>query len=952
MEVNKIALYRMARALLHNQIAVTRESIEKAVDIVIAVAPEVATREQLIRELESDFSVSISDGLIISDDTGHISWLPAKRSSHSWDFWKRYYTYLKDQKNFPEEVVNKLDVLTDQVLERIEDPTRPGIWDRRGLVVGQVQSGKTSHYTGVICKAVDAGYKFIVVLAGVHNSLRSQTQLRLDEGFLGVDSQIERAWKKNSNKIGAGLVSQQQLHVAYLTNSTEKGDFKKTVANQIGIPLGSQIPILLVVKKNVGVLKNLVTWLENQSTARDELGNPLLTDFPILVLDDEADFASINPNKSNNDSNGQLLSQQDVTSTNARIRQLLRMFTRSIYVGYTATPFANIFIHPDANADTTTLLKAQGQTTEVLIGQDLFPKHFILNLPAPSNYIGPIQVFGLESNFDGSNHKAPLPIIRDIDTFDTTVTAEKTSDHIAKFREKHDKSLTLVDLPPSLKHAIKAFVLTCAARAARGQSSEHNSMLIHVTRFVAVQDTLAELVNLELKKIQNRLLFGDGSRTDNILTELNLIWKSDFEPTSVAVASQLEDPRIELLNWSQLLPYLKNAASKITVKKINGTAQDILDYYGNPNGISVIAVGGDKLSRGLTLDGLSISYYLRASKMYDTLMQMGRWFGYRPGYADLCRLYTTEELIKWYKHITIASEELRSDFDDMVKFGQTPAEFGLKVRTHTGVMAITGAGKLRNGTRMQVSFSGRLMQSYIISSEPNHRTQNYQLVTNLVNNLKLPSKSKINHHIWSDTPSKVVIDFLQNLVGFPKTVDFTPTRIADFISNLNDDSELTNWTISLMNIGTKDITIANLPVGYSNRTLTLDKKSMKHVEASNRAFVSPDHEYLDLSENQKQLALQLWLESSEYQLWKKDNPDKSIPKYPTSGKWARKVRSNSIGMLLLYVFNPKQDGLEDSACQTPFVGFAVSFPVSELGEKRAVSYIVNSVYAQEEGEDY
>jgi hypothetical protein len=922
--VNRDDLYRIAKLLLMAKQPLTRKIIEDIVDVVLRLEPNITDREQMIRIIESDFSISVADGSMLAEDSGHLPWLPTKRGSLEWDFWRRYSDYLLQQKSWSSKVVTKLDILTDQVLDRLEDPERLGAWDRRGLVVGQVQSGKTSHYTGLICKATDAGYKFIVVLAGVHKSLRSQTQLRLDEGFLGVDTQIERAWKKNTNKIGAGMVSSKNLHVAYLTNSADDGDFKKSVANQIGIPLGSQIPILLVVKKNGKVLQNLITWLENQANAQDDEGRKFFTDFPLLLLDDEADFASVNTKATALSADGTPLQDQDVTTTNARIRELLRMFSRSVYIGYTATPFANIFIHPDVNTNA--------------MGQDLFPKHFIFNLPAPSNYIGPVQVFGLGEETDLLVNQNGLPITRIID------------DYHNEFPSKHDKFHQPNELPLSLKQALRVFILVCATRMARGQGSEHNSMLVHVTRTVHLQDATAHLIESELKALQNRLIFGDGDRTDSLLEELQCLWVSDLLPTTELVINLLDDPRIVIQSWTSVKTCLKAAVTKITVKKINGSAKDILDYYGNPDGISVIAVGGDKLSRGLTLEGLSVSYYLRASKMYDTLMQMGRWFGYRPGYADLCRLYTTTELMSWYKHITIASEELRADFDEMTRAGRTPEDFGLKVRTHPGNLVVTGAGKLRNYTQMRVSFSGRLIESYRISNDRADKHANLlavkRFIAGLGNNFELTS----NHYVWQNIKSESLIDFLNQLKGYPSMLDFAPNRLSSFVSNLNKDEELSHWVVCLMNIDDrKDTHIAGLSVGYSGRNLKL-LQADNCLEVGQRHLISPDHEWLDMTPDDRNRAYQLWAASKDFLKWRAQNPEKSEPD-TLAGKWARTVRSPNVGLLLLYLIKPKQENLPNDNVDIPYVGYALSFPNSPNGEKRAVTYVVNNIFAQAEHDE-
>jgi hypothetical protein len=922
-------LRRMAVMLLSKEgSSVSKEQVEVAVDTVIKISPDFMERERLVRELEATFSITVADGTMLTEDSGHVPWLDSKRAALDWDFWRRYRTWLIDSKGWSPTVVNKLDSLTDQVLDRIEDPNRSGQWDRRGLVVGQVQSGKTSHYTGLICKAVDAGYKLIIVLAGVHNSLRSQTQLRLDEGFLGLDTKMQRAWKKNTNKFGAGLLFNKPLHVAYLTNSEDTGDFKKGIAKQIGIPLGS-LPILLVIKKNSGVLRNLVAWLQTQANATDENGVPYFTDLPILLLDDEADHASINTKETLLDSDGKPINEQEATAINTRIRELLKMFASSVYVGYTATPFANVFIHPYVN------------TTQM--GQDLFPRHFILNLPAPSNYLGPVQVFGLGEETDNALDQNGLPTVRIIDKVrdgeeEDTSCLPFADDFATLLPQNHRNGYYVQALPLSLKHAILAFILSCSVRAQRGQGAEHNSMLVHVTRFVSVQDRVAELIEQEIVAVRNRILFGDGSRSAHILDELKAVFEADFQPTTKGVMELIEDPSIARATWAQIEPFLRDAVSKITVKRINGSAKDVLDYFGATDGISVIAVGGDKLSRGLTLEGLTVSYYLRASRMYDTLMQMGRWFGYRPGYADVCRLYTTGELVDNYRHITIASEELRSDFDEMMRAGRTPEDFGLKVRTHPGSLAITAAGKMRNGLVMKVSFSGCLVESTKISKIPQDVSANLLNLSSFVAALGKPTHS--DHHIeWREKPVELVIDFLQQLSGYGRLTRWDPVKLAEYVEGVTQFGELKRWNIAIISVGTPQFELGGgIKVGLSERTEADDStKQMMHIR--NRHIISEGHEWLDINDD-----------SSARKLWRQDkrNLGKDLPKV-LPGAYARKVRDADVGLLLLYLLKPEGAGL--SPTSPPLLGYAASLPLSRTNADVAVSYLVTSIYAEEEFED-
>lgn len=532
-------------------------------------------------------------------------WLKAFKAAQSskWNFWTRYSKYLAEKKSFAPSVISHLDELTDKVLDKLFNPQRDDIIiSKKGLVVGQVQSGKTANYTGLVCKAADAGFNLIIVLAGIHNNLRSQTQTRLDEGFLGFDTQNTRAFTLNQTiKMGVGRIPGFDDAIAHsYTTSLDTGDFTKRAANTAGFNFHVPQPIVLVVKKNSSVLKNLRDWLKTH-TIDGKIANKSM-----LLIDDEADNASINTNKAD----------KNPTRINGYIRDIISLFNRSAYVGYTATPFANIFIPLDDS--------------------DLFPRDFIINLPAPDNYIGPEKVFGTSIIPDEDDEL--LPIVNTVDDSD---------DFVPPKHRKDDDMPSIYDMPQSLKTAIKCFIMTCAIRAARGQEKKHNSMLIHITRFQSWQNHIKDIVEQQFRYYKSEIEANDPA----IMEEFHKIFEGDTESYKSYWSTTKEildsksfgkiDSQIRLHTWEEVKPFLYPAVQKIEVKSINGSSGDSLTYYENEkNGISVIAIGGDKLSRGLTLEGLSVSYFLRASKMYDTLMQMGRWFGYRPGYVDLCRLFT------------------------------------------------------------------------------------------------------------------------------------------------------------------------------------------------------------------------------------------------------------------------------------------------------------------------
>jgi hypothetical protein len=918
---------RLARNLLEGEQTPTRQIIQEnvriAVDSIRTSQPGRVVEvdeEKLARKLESIFNTSMMGlGTVLENKEGHIPWLADRNSEINWDFWNRYIHYLEEEKGWAPATTKGLDQLTDSILERLEYPLRSGDWDRRGMVVGQVQSGKTANYTGLICKAVDAGYKLIIVLAGIQNSLRSQTQIRLDEGFLGRDSQVNRAFDRGQNSLmGAGKIpTDEKLLIAHsATSSAEKGDFNQRVANQNGTIPGGADPVLLVVKKNKSVLTNLLKWALNvRGIVNEESGKRIVRRVPLLVIDDEADNASINTNPPLFDENGKVQEEYDVSAINGLIRKLLYSFEKSAYVGYTATPFANIFIYPDPDKKNPEF------------GDDLFPRSFIINLPAPSNYIGPVQIFGLDTDpAIGLEASESLPIIRPV------------NDQREWMPDKHKKDHVPGELPESLKEAIRAFILCCAARIVRGQENEHNSMLVHVARFTAVQSEVAKQVKDELTSLQKRLRSGDGKATGKLEEEFEQLWKDDFVPTTSSILSSIADPQLTPVSWEEIRPLLHHAASKIQVKKINGTAKDVLDYWEHKNGLSVIAIGGDKLSRGLTLEGLSVSYYLRASKMYDTLMQMGRWFGYRPGYIDLCRLYTTDELIEWYEHITVASEELRQEFDYMADAGETPDEFGLKVRTHPQDLVITGANKMKTGTVMRLSYTRTLSETTILHKDENINLKNLEVTEELLRSLGSYTRQEKHNYIWEQVPPEKVIDFLSGYQSHDNCRLANTSLLVKYIK-AQLPHELISWTVVLVssNRAKNKRNIAGNDVGLTIRE-DASSESSEEYRVPNSRLLSPTDEWLDLPEATRQEILAITRSQRE----KAGKPPRRSN--TPDGKVLRSKRSPKNGLLLLYPLDPEK--IKNINFEIPTIGFVVSFPDSKKAQM--VEYKVNNVYWQEE----
>jgi len=893
------------RTLLPFSGSITKQQIKEAVTNALSLPMYSALDEDaLIREIESLYNIRMDVFRIIEATERRRPWINDAKAKIKWNFWNRYRDYMREEKNFSDTVLNQLDRLTDRTLDGLFDPTQNIVLRKYGLVVGQVQSGKTSNYTGLICKGADSGFKLIIVLTGIHNNLRSQTQLRVDEGFLGFDTRHQRAFDQNGIAIGVGRLDRQGTAIAHsLTSSLEKGDFTAGAANSMGINFNTPDPIIAVVKKNSKVLERLLSWLKSQSVEID--GRKVIRSKSLMMIDDEADNASINTNPDDDTS----------TRINALIRDTLRLFDKSGYIGYTATPFANIFIPIEED--------------------QIFPRDFIINIPAPSNYVGPDKVFGIKILEDEDESEKVLPIVNRVDDFATLIPNGHRRD-----------SATPDALPPSLKSAIKCFILTCTIRRLRGQVTQHNSMLIHVSRLIAWQRHIKILVENTFDFYRR----GIEMKIPLVVDEMRQAFEEDreypteykgetftetyksFKTISQAIldANADIDAQVQVHEWADVLAHLHDAATRIQVKEINGGSGDALNYYDHKNGLSVIAIGGNKLSRGLTLEGLSVSYYFRTSRMYDTLMQMGRWFGYRAGYIDLCRLFTSRELNEWFCHITLASEELRAEFDYMADVaGSTPEQYALRVRTHPGVLQISASNKIRRAVNVEISWAGRLVESYQLQKNPDVINSNLKVTTDLINSMPDNFECNANNFLWRDVAVELVRPFFQRFRVSDNLKKVEPSKLLDFIDASAASNELRSWRIAVITKDTADVfyplnsTNGIAKVGCVIRSHDKTKDDAQNLHLIKNHIIRPMDEFFDLSKEDYTAALARTIELAERQgkEYKYNFPKGEIVR--------NEFRKNPL--LLIYFVDAGKAGMP--AGSEPMIGFAVSFPKSRLNTK-------------------
>ncbi|MBM7775984.1 hypothetical protein JOD54_006188 [Actinokineospora baliensis] len=600
-------------------------------------------------------------------------------------YWNHYANHLRTRRGWDAQAITSLHNATRHVVERLSEPTRTQPYQAKGLVVGYVQSGKTANFTGVIAKAVDAGYRLIIVLTGTTNMLREQTQRRLDMEFVGrenilrgvdpesvealsaVDYQDDHDWldgrfvehgcrPADVGKPDIHRMTTREFDYRSLKQGISALDFehldRRKPLNHIDNLLAADAR-LMIVKKNGPVLTKLVNDLK-LITAR-------LHQIPALIIDDESDQASVNTINAKQSPAG----KRKRTAINGLISQLLGMLPRGQYVGYTATPFANVFIDPgDA--------------------QDIFPKDFLISLERPPGYMGAEDFHDLDSDFTNG---------------DLTVANSNEKAHIRIV----DPPGTDQESDRDLRRAIDFFVLTGAMklfREAEGHPEfKHHTMLVHEAMHTDTHRATAD----QIRKIWGES--GYFSATSH--ARLRDAFEADLLPVSAVRAEGQAVPS----SFDDLIPYLGAVARRVSpngnpVLVVNSD-QDIEQEEVNFDHHKVwrILVGGNKLARGFTVEGLTVSYYVRATQTADALMQMGRWFGFRKGYRDLVRLFTTEGLRDSFESICLDERTFREELKAYAEVDEngrptcTPAEVPPLVSSHG--LQPTASSKMYNAVLVE-----------------------------------------------------------------------------------------------------------------------------------------------------------------------------------------------------------------------------------------------------------
>lgn len=899
--------------------------------------------KDLVNDLEYEVSVRHTQGCAIFNDYETLHNWYSKLKLNQQPFWERYRRFLLEKSSLDERSIDILDHKTlPNILNCLADPNEQFEGKRtpcRGLIIGDVQSGKTSTYIGLICKAADAGYKVIILLAGTTESLRQQTQERIDEGIIGYTFPKDI---KQSTGVKVGVGEYTSTRPASAFTSVQRDFVGSADKLATSIHLHNSI-VVFVCKKNVSVLHKLYKWIEEQNM--DVVKG--YVDAPMLLIDDEADNASVNTK----------LDEIDPTKTNKIIRNICNLFKNSTYVGFTATPFANIFIDPES--------------VDSMKQADLFPENFIYSLPTPSTYIGAKKIF-----YPDGDYYSNLRFISDIvepdyssEEYKEMVNEDVDTLNSGTFYYLHKKEWDGI-FPDSLREATLCFFIANTMRDLRGDISAPRSMLINMSRFVKVQrvicDHIVDIYNSVLSVLKYDFSEKDSENVNiPLYKELEKLLNTHFSHVN-----DISSKRV--LNKKALL----DAISNIQIVVVNGSkTSSKLDYKSNPH-LRVIAIGGLALSRGLTLEGLLTSYFYRNTATFDVLMQMGRWFGYRRKYEDLFQIWTSQSSALWYAEIAEASELLKEDIQKMYEQHLTPKDFGLKVRDNCEALQITASNKMRSASQFQfrVAYYGNMYDTPYLSLNAENNKENLRVTQELAKDLFRKgyeyrfadverhrnddpfSISITDSRYFSNVPKSVVRDYLTRIKCSLLNMNFNIESILNFIDDDNNTG-LDNWDIVFEGgDGTSLCKIQELSNIRCIKRAIYDNGNAVQISSRRRILGTREGRFCLDADSIKKAETEcrnIWISNgmSKEEAFKKDIPVKAYFKY-------LKERKPVLVILLIEPeVKPEEPGKSNGKAFKDFVkdtkghqliAFAIGFP-GVRGEEAAVTYQVNKTWLRVNG---
>jgi hypothetical protein len=641
-----------------------------------------------------------------------------------------YWPSFRSRLTFEEPAMSSLENRANRIVSLLDPPGGEKI-GTRGLVLGHVQSGKTTSFMSVIAKAADAGYRVFIILSGITDNLRSQTQNRVAEMLVGMSPEEQARWH-------------------WLTSPDK--DFSLSPQNAANILKSDGSRVIAVVKKNPYRLRRLGKFL-------DGAGDHILSTSPVLLIDDEADQATINVAQQSAD-------RARISRINLLIRKILA-HPKVAYVAYTATPFANLLINPSDY-------------------EDLYPRDFIVDLKAPDDYFGAEKIFGRASvNATDEVVDDGLDIVRIVPDTD-----------IADVRPPSRKAMPTwaPSIPPSLTEALRWFVLATAARRSRDGHASHSTMLVHTSMLTAAHNAQRQTIQPYVDSLSRAVTANDPG----VLRQFEEQWAKETSRVPGATLGLSE------VSWLLVREHLPDVLADLRIVVDNYQSTSRLSYPKDAPQ-TIVALGGNTLSRGLTLEGLVCSFFVRSANAYDTLLQMGRWFGYRPNYGDLVRIWMTADLQEWFFDLATVEAEIRQQVSRYEAENLTPAELPVKIRTHPA-MVVTAAAKMQNHVVTDISYSGGREQTILF----NHKDEDW-LRTNIEATGGLFNAARDAGHldpadrvgplggpVFRDVPVELILQFLATYQFHERAVRLNPELLSGYIAEQNDLGSLRRWDVAVI----------------------------------------------------------------------------------------------------------------------------------------------------------
>jgi len=734
-----------AQGFLRRELRVLDECV---IDGVLREFGDIVNRQGRVRPIDTRDGDNRPYGLLVRERQ---YWYPGARLDGLWgarraDLLKRVTAGAMQQDDLRE-----LDESSSCVVGLFGNPSETTA-SVRGLVIGEVQSGKTGHMASVIAKAVDASFDVVIVLAGLTDVLRNQTQDRLDKDLFVFDS-----FDPSNNS----LLLPHCIRWTRKSSPTAPAEGEVNVSSrQIEGDLRRKSWVLVVTKKNVRTINRLSKALEGADAS-------VRAGARVLVIDDEADSASPHaPRKP----------ELSPVGVNQSIRRLLKCFPHHTYVGYTATPYAVVFANP---ADS----------------EGFYPRDFIVALPASQSYFGMTRIFGGE---DDPEQDGGLPWV-------LVGVEEEQMDQL-----KHRRGGPRLSMPPALQDALRYFVCATAERWRRGQDGDSSTMLVHTTPFTAGHRQILQLVEAELDRIRR----GVEHQSSEVLEELEAVWSRQVASVRLAIGSALTLP-----SFSEIKPVLREVLASLWVCQENSVSKVRIrfrDDEGKPVQQIAVIVGGNVLSRGVTLEGLVVSFFGRATDMYDALSQAGRWFGYRQGYEDLQRIWTTPTMHGFYRDIATVDRDIRMQVRQLSASSLSPVELPVSIRTHE-LLRVTSPYKMWFAENVEVSLDGLRFETTVFDRGSPDAFGTYSLESarvkaqwacarKLFSNLGDVAQSRIGadgcSKVFDRVPFRAILPFLREFPLHPadpgaKLID---GLLASYSREIDSNVTYAEWNVAVIGV--------------------------------------------------------------------------------------------------------------------------------------------------------